>query len=175
VPESPMIFMKPSHAVVPMNGNVIQLPGKFGIIHFEAEVVIRRGLDGIDSFALGIDLTFRDLQNKLKEKQHPWLKAKGFQGSAPLTAFHKLSHINELYLEEFSLKVNGVEKQRGQCKDMIFNFSTLMDCIGKHYGLKNNDIIFTGTPAGVDQLIQNDYLELFWGNQQFGHCKIEII
>lgn len=183
VPESPMIFMKPTHAVVPMNGENISLPGGLGIIHYEAELVIRIGEDYhsgirsdeiIDAFALGIDFTLREVQEKLKEKQHPWLKAKGFRSSAPLTPFKKVTGMNDITAEEFSLLLNGIEKQRGHISDMIYNIQTLIDSIGSHYGLSKGDIIFTGTPAGVGQINHNDTMELYWGDQLLGQCQIEI-
>lgn len=183
VPESPMIFMKPTHAIVPMNGKTINLPGSQGIIHYEAELVIRIGeayrLDIkadeiIDAFALGIDFTLREVQKELKEKQHPWLKAKGFRASAPLTPFKKIKNMNELAAEEFCLLLNGVEKQRGHISKMIYNIQTLVDSIGSHYGLAKGDVIFTGTPAGVGQVHHDDTMELYWGDQLYGKCRIEI-
>jgi fumarylpyruvate hydrolase len=184
VPNSPMIFMKPTHAVVPMNGNTISLPGKLGVIHYEAELVVRiketyragmKASDLIDAFALGIDFTLREVQEKLKEKQHPWLKAKGFLSSAPITSFNRIEDINELAAEEFSFQLNGVEKQRGHIQEMIYNIQTLVDSIGPHYGISQGDIIFTGTPAGVGQISHNDTMELYWGNQLFGKCLIKIL
>jgi fumarylpyruvate hydrolase len=183
VPESPMIFMKPTHAVVPMNGEAIRFPAAFGSIHYEAELVVRIGKtyesgvqaqDIIDSFALGIDFTMRDLQDILKNKQHPWLKAKGFKASAPLTEFQKLSSLEDLSAETFSLTINGIEKQRGHIEDTIFNLQTLVDEIGTHYGLKEGDIIFTGTPAGVAPIKDGDQMKLFWGEALLGECVIKL-
>jgi fumarylpyruvate hydrolase len=182
VPESPMIFMKPTHSVVPMNGQAIHLPSKFGSIHYEAELVVKIGKpyengvlaqDIIDSFALGIDFTMRDEQDHLKSKQHPWLKAKGFKASAPLTEFHPLSSLVELSAETFSLKINEIEKQRGHIEDTIFNLQNLVDEIGTHYGLKEGDVIFTGTPAGVGPIKDGDQMKLFWGETLLGECVIK--
>jgi fumarylpyruvate hydrolase len=184
VPESPMIFMKPTHAVVPMNGEAIRFPAAFGSIHYEAELVVRIGKtyesgvqakDIIDSFALGIDFTMRELQDILKNKQHPWVKAKGFKASAPLTEFQQLSSLEELYNETFSLTINGVEKQRGHLEDTIFNLQMLVDEIGTHYGLKEGDIIFTGTPAGVAPIKDGDQMKLFWGETLLGECVINLV
>jgi 2-keto-4-pentenoate hydratase/2-oxohepta-3-ene-1,7-dioic acid hydratase in catechol pathway len=183
VPKSPMIFMKPTHAAVPMNGEVIRFPAAFGSIHYEAELVVRIGKpyesgvqvqDIIDSFALGIDFTMRDLQDILKNQQHPWLKAKGFKASAPLTEFQQLSSLEELYTETFSLTINGMEKQRGHIEDTIFNLQMLVDEIGTHYGLNEGDIIFTGTPAGVGPIKDGDQMKLFWGETLLGECMIKL-
>jgi fumarylpyruvate hydrolase len=183
VPESPMIFMKPTHAVVPMNGEAIRFPAAFGSIHYEAELVVKIGKpyengvkaqDIIDSFALGIDFTMREVQDILKTKQHPWLKAKGFKASAPLTEFQQLSSLEELSAETFSLTINGMEKQRGHIEDMIFNLQHLVDEVGTHYGLKAGDIIFTGTPAGVGPIKDGDQMKLFWGETLLGECVIKL-
>jgi fumarylpyruvate hydrolase len=183
VPTSPMIFMKPTHAAVPMNGEAIRLPASFGSIHYEAELVVKAGKpyeqgmkasDLIDSFALGIDFTMRDVQEELKQKQHPWLKAKGFKASAPVTEFQPLSSIEKLFDESFSLTINGAEKQRGHLNDTIFGLQTLVDEIGTHYGLAEGDLIFTGTPAGVGPIRDGDQLKLYWGESLLGKCRIEL-
>jgi fumarylpyruvate hydrolase len=183
VPESPMIFMKPTHAAVPMNGAAIWLPAAFGNIHYEAELVVKIGKpyengvqaqDIIDAFALGIDFTMREVQDILKTKQHPWLKAKGFKYSAPLTEFQQLSSLEELSAETFSLTINGIEKQRGHIEDTIFNLQQLVDEIGTHYGLNEGDIIFTGTPAGVGAIKDGDQMKLFWGESLLGECVIKL-
>jgi fumarylpyruvate hydrolase len=130
--------------------------------------------DLLDSFALGIDFTMRDVQDELKQKQHPWLKAKGFKASAPLTEFQPMSSIENLFAESFSLTINGVEKQRGHLQDTIFNLQTLVDEIGTHYGLAEGDIIFTGTPAGVGPVQDGDQMKLYWGESLLGECRIEL-
>lgn len=181
VPDSPMIFMKPTHAAVEMNGGDIQLPFDHGVIHYEAELVVRIGQpytvgasadELIDGFALGLDLTMRELQDELKKKQHPWLKAKGFRNSAPMTTFRPLSKpLVELAEREFSLHMNGVEKQRGHIRDMIFDLQHLIDHIGGHYGLDSGDVIFTGTPAGVGEVEHGDLMEIYWGGELLGSCQ----
>lgn len=182
VPNSPMIFMKPTHSAVTMDGGRISLPSRHGSIHYETELVIRIGgdyrpgiaaQDIIDAFAIGIDFTLRDVQDELKKKQHPWLKAKGFKASAPLTAFRPIA-ASRLHEEHFSLMLNGVEKQRGHIRDMIFDFQTLIDHIGQHYGLEADDVIFTGTPAGVGEVQHGDHMELYWGKERAGDCYIEV-
>jgi len=184
IPDSPMIFMKPTHAAVEMDGSVVSLPSGFGSVHYEAELVVRIGRpytlgatadELINGFALGIDLTMRDVQDELKMKQHPWLKAKGFRASAPMTAFRPLAEpLAELAAHEFSLWINDSEKQRGHIRDMIFDLQLLIDHIGDHYGLDQGDIIFTGTPAGVGQVYDGDRLELIWGDAVIGSCRIQL-
>ena len=185
VPDSPMLFMKPTHAAAVMNGGTIELPGQYGDIHYEAELVVRIGkpyaafrsaAELIDGFALGLDLTMRELQGELKKKQHPWLKAKGFRNSALLTAFRPLADpLAELASREFVLRINSQEKQRGHIRDMIFDLQQLIDHAGSHYGLGAGDLIFTGTPAGVGSVQDGDHLALYWGDDCFGECRIKLV
>ena len=119
-----------------MDGGVIELPADHGAIHYEAELVIRIGgafvpgagvSELIDAFALGLDLTLRDLQHELKSKQHPWLAAKGFRHAAPITKFHQLTGdpMRELSACSYSLRINGEERQRGQIDEMIFRIGSI--------------------------------------------------
>jgi 2-keto-4-pentenoate hydratase/2-oxohepta-3-ene-1,7-dioic acid hydratase in catechol pathway len=96
VPDQPMLFGKPTHALIAMDGSDIVLPGGSGEIHYEAELIIHiarpyeagiRVDELVDRYALGIDFTLRDVQAELKKKGHPWLAAKGFRHSAPISAF----------------------------------------------------------------------------------------
>ncbi len=181
VPNSPMIFMKPSHAAFLMDGRPLTLTNQYGSVHYEAEVVVRIGRryeTGIEveellsSFALGLDLTLRDLQSELKKQQYPWLKAKGFQYSAPITEFQSIPLGKGLTETAFSLRINGVERQRASLKEAIFDLSALIEHIGTHYGLDEGDMIFTGTPSGVGQLNADDHLELYWNDHRLGFCQV---
>jgi fumarylpyruvate hydrolase len=183
VPDAPMIFMKPSHALIEMNGQPIRLPKGLGEIHYEAELVLHIGKtyqsgirvdDLVDRIALGIDFTLRDLQNELKKKGHPWMSAKGFLRSAPIGAFFSFLGEAETKHTDFSLLKNGVEVQRGNISGMIFNLQVIVDYCAEHYGLGPGDLIYTGTPAGVGSVADGDHLRLQWGNQQAGECTIEI-
>ncbi|WP_424767055.1 fumarylacetoacetate hydrolase family protein [Paenibacillus sp. sgz302251] len=184
VPDEPLVFTKPSHAVASMNGNVIELPGNVGEVHFELEIVLRIGRDykpGIDAdqlvdgMTLGLDLTLRDVQSKLKAKGQPWLAAKGFKGSAPLGDWLPYPGEAALAQNEFILIRSGVEAQRGNASDMLFSVSELIHYVGTHYGLGAGDIIYTGTPAGVAALRDGDTLEAIWAGETAGRCKIKLI
>ncbi|MFB5673332.1 fumarylacetoacetate hydrolase family protein [Paenibacillus terreus] len=181
VPEKPMIFLKPSHAVVPMNGETLQLPLDQGELHYEAELVVRlgrsyeRGMkvdECIEAFAFGIDFTLRDVQSVIKQKGHPWTAAKAFKNSAPLTPFLSFAGEAALLNHDFSLRKNEVEVQRGNVKDMIFSLQEIADYIADHYGLGKGDLIFTGTPAGVGPVVKGDVLELRWADEIQGACTI---
>lgn len=181
VPSEPMIFMKPSHAVVSMNHGGISLPDNAGEVHYESELVLRIGRryepgmrvdELVDVMALGIDFTLRDVQSVLKKKGHPWTKAKGFRNSAPITPYMAFPGAEEIAAEDFTLLINGKLVQRGNTSDMIFSLQQILDYVGEHYGLDEGDHIFTGTPAGVGAIYKGDKLELSYGSKLLGSCEI---
>ncbi|GGL49512.1 fumarylacetoacetate hydrolase family protein [Sporolactobacillus putidus] len=183
VPTSPMFFSKPTHAAVEARGQTIELPGNQGDVHYEAEWVVHIGspfkpglpADGlIDKMALGIDFTLRDVQSVLKEKGHPWLRAKGFLNAAVLTPFISFPGVEACRETDFSLQINGKEVQRGNIGQMIFDPQTLIDFCGSHYGLGAGDILFTGTPAGVGKVADGDAFSLQWGQDLLGEFSIAL-
>ncbi|GAA0133823.1 fumarylacetoacetate hydrolase family protein [Paenibacillus sp. YSY-4.3] len=183
VPSEPMIFMKPSHAVVPMDGSTIELPEGRGEVHYEAELVLRIGReytpgiavdDLVDVVAFGIDFTLRDVQNKLKDKGHPWTAAKAFLNSAPLTPYMAFPGVEDTAAQDFVLRKNGEVVQRGNIKNMIFPLQQIVDYIAKNYGLGEGDLIFTGTPEGVGPVVDGDKLELDYGGQVLGSCTVQL-
>ncbi len=182
VPTSPMLFSKPTHALVEAAGQKVSLPGNRGSIHFETEIVIRIGKpyeqgikveDIIDSFTIGIDFTLRDVQSELKKKGHPWLLAKGFPNSAIVSKFIPFPGIEEIKKVDFSLIKNEEKVQRGNIKNMLFDLQTIIDFTALNFGLGEGDLIYTGTPEGVDPVNDNDHLTLLWGNSILGECFIK--
>ncbi|KUP22019.1 fumarylacetoacetate hydrolase family protein [Paenibacillus sp. DMB5] len=181
VPAEPLIFLKPSHAAVPLDKAIIHLPQNAGQIHYEGELVLRIARDYVpgmsveelvDVMALGLDFTLRDVQEDLKKKGLPWTAAKGFKNAAPLTPYIALPEQEELEATDFTVRKNGVEVQRGNVKDMIFSLQKIVEFIASRYGLGKNDLIFTGTPAGVGPVVSGDSFELFWGERLLGTCII---
>lgn len=182
VPDKPMIFTKPTHALISMDQDSVKLPGDLGGIHYEGELVLHVGKpytpgisvdDIIDQFALGIDFTLRDVQSELKKKGQPWLPAKGFLGSAPLTGFLPFPGAAILEQTDFQLLKNGEAMQTGNVSNMIFDLQTIIDFIAANFGLGEGDIIYTGTPEGVGPVVNGDHLELRWGEQALGAITIE--
>lgn len=168
VPEEPIIFSKPTHALHASSGK-LALPGTIGDIHYEVELVVRIGAayksgmsveELVDGVAVGIDLTARDVQSTLKEKRQPWLLAKGFPGSAVLGPFQPFAGSAAFDEIAFSLVKNDEAVQSGSPRDMIFSLQQLVDFIGPRLGLGAGDVIYTGTPAGVGPLADGDTLEM---------------
>jgi fumarylpyruvate hydrolase len=183
VPASPMLFSKPTHAIVEASGQEVILPSNRGSIHFETELVIRMGKayekgftadDMVESMAIGIDFTLRDVQSELKKKGHPWLLAKGFPNSALLSQFIPFPGTEELNKHDFSLLKNGDKVQQGNIRNMIFDLQTIIEFSAENFGLGEGDLIFTGTPEGVGPISDNDHLSLLWGNSVLGECLIKL-
>ena len=115
---------------------------------------------------LGIDFTARDIQQECKEKGLPWEKAKGFDGSAQISK--TFIEKSELELENipFCLEKNGEQVQKGNSKDMLFNFDKIISYISQFYTLKIGDLIYTGTPEGVGKVYPGDLLKGYIGEKE---------
>jgi 2-keto-4-pentenoate hydratase/2-oxohepta-3-ene-1,7-dioic acid hydratase in catechol pathway len=159
IPESPVVFLKPQNCIVE-EGIPVKFPKHGKEFHHEVELVIRIGKAGnpesakdaisyIDSLAIGLDLTLRDLQNQLKNKGLPWEPSKAFEQSSPIGKFKKYDSSIQLNNISFSCKVDGELRQNGNSKDMLFSVETLIFELGKIWTLQPGDLIYTGTPSGV--------------------------
>lgn len=183
VPTEPVFFLKPDTAISP-KGHPFFIPDFTSNVHYEVELVIkinRLGKHIEERFAhkyyseigLGIDFTARDIQEKVKAKGLPWEKAKGFDGSAVIS--RKFLSKEELKLDNitFSLHKNGESVQEGNSSDMLFNFDKIISYISQFYTLKIGDLIYTGTPAGVGQVVNGDTLEGFIEDKEMFKVKIK--
>lgn len=156
----PVVFLKPSHAVVAPPGPIRFLPGA-GEIHHEAEVVVRVGPGAtVEAIALGLDLTDRTRQAEAKKAGLPWAAAKGFRGSAPLGSFVPVSGAPALDAIRFTLRIGGAIRQRGDTALLLRPIPLLLRQLDRWYGLERGDLIFTGTPEGVGPIASGDALEL---------------
>ena len=175
IPENPVFFLKPDTAMIQKKRD-FYLPEFSENIQYEAEIVLKISKSGkyiqpefaskyFEEITIGIDFTARDLQAKLKEKGHPWEIAKGFDGSAVVGEFHTKSEFDLKHLN-FELKKNDSTVQQGNSAQMIHQFDTIIAEASKFFTLKTGDLIFTGTPAGVGQVYENDLLEGFLENQK---------
>ncbi len=175
IPEAPMLFLKPSTALHTGTAGTFALPAFSQNVHYEAELVlfIERPLCNATAeeadrawqrVTVGLDLTARDLQDRLKSKGHPWEIAKGFDGSAVLGQFHDRREVADAEGHfRFELRKNGVPVQLGDTRQMIHACNDLLAYASGFFTLEPGDMVFTGTPAGVGQLAAGDALEAFLG------------
>lgn len=170
VPEEPVLFMKPSTALLAV-GSDFCYPAFTKDLHYEAELVLRvsklgsrivsGAMDYVDAITVGIDFTARDVQAELKKKGLPWEKAKAWDQAAILGNWQAIPE-GEIH---FSLKKNGEWVQRGSTDYMIFPFDTLIAHISQYFTLEPGDLIYTGTPAGVGPCVVGDVLEGYFEDQ----------
>jgi len=183
VPSEPLVFMKPPTALL-KNNKDFYYPTFSKNIHFEVELVIKIKKNGrsiqqkfaggyYDEIGLGIDFTARDIQEKAKEKGHPWEKAKAFDFSAVISDFIPLETSALESGIEFHLEKNGKEVQVGTSKDMLFNIDTLICHLSRYFTLQTGDLIYTGTPAGVGPIKIGDKLEGFLQKKSMFTCQIK--
>jgi len=174
VPTSPILFMKPSTSVVALEPG-FAIPQDQGECHHELEMSVLIGKplknadeaaakDAILGYGIGLDLTLRDLQNKLKEKSHPWEVAKAFDGANPLSAFISAAQLADPERTAIRLTVNEQVRQQGNTSDMITPVFKLLAFMSRHFTLLPGDVIMTGTPAGVAALRSGDRLQLTLGD-----------
>jgi len=184
VPTSPVIFMKPSTAVL-AEGKNFSIPSFTNDLHYEGELVLRVSkqgknlkvlnvLDYCDTITVGIDFTARDVQSKLKEKGLPWEKAKAFDDSAILGKWLPLT---EAILEKpirFSLHKNGSMVQDGDSSLMIFSLAIILENITEYFTIYPGDLIYTGTPVGVGPTLKGDVFEGYFEANQVLSVKVNL-
>lgn len=177
VPESPVIFMKPSTALL-QNGAPLYYPDFTKDLHYEGELVVRICKNGkkiaerfahkyYDAVSLGFDFTARDLQAQLKAKGLPWELAKGFDGAAAVGKFiPKEDALGEDENIHFTIKKNGDTVQIGNTSFMLFSIEKIISFLSLHFTLQQGDLIYTGTPAGVGPLGVGDLMEGYLGENK---------
>ncbi|URI11162.1 fumarylacetoacetate hydrolase family protein [Aquincola tertiaricarbonis] len=171
--EPPFFFMKPADAVVPVaEGETgrVDYPTLTSNLHHEIELVVAIGIGGRDiaaadavrhiyGYAVGLDMTRRDLQNEMKKQGRPWSIGKGFEQSAPIGPVHPIARTGELLKGAITLKVNGDVRQKGDLTELIWSVAETIETLSKAWTLQPGDLIFTGTPAGVSAVVRGDVLE----------------
>lgn len=168
VPTSPILFMKPSTAIVPF-GPSFAIPTDRGACHHETEIALliskplqcvtpNEVVAAIAGIGIGLDLTLRDVQSRLKEKGHPWEQAKAFDGACPLTQFVAVDEFGDLTQLEVALSVNGELRQSGNSEQMLYPIAELVAYMSAIFTLLPGDVVLTGTPAGVAPLQVGDQL-----------------
>ncbi len=166
-PLEPVVFLKPDSAILPKKMPFF-IPPFSSDIHYEVEVLVKINKVGkyidtkfahkyYDEIGLGIDFTARDIQAICKEKGLPWEKAKAFDGSAVVGKFYPKEQFDLADLH-FQLLQNEAVVQDGNTKAMLWKIDELLAYVSQFFTLKKGDIIFTGTPAGVGKVKENDIL-----------------
>jgi len=182
-PEDPVVFLKPDTSLV-LKNQPFFIPPFSDDVHYEVEVLVRINRIGkhiqqkfahkyYDEIGLGIDFTARDLQAKLKAKGLPWEKAKAFDGAAVVGDWvnkSELPHIDEL---QFEMTKNGTVVQQSSSTLMLWKVDELIAYVSQFFTLKIGDIIFTGTPAGVGPVAENDVLEGSLEGRQLFSIKVK--
>ena len=166
VPEKPVLFLKPASAVI-YSGDDVVYPSFGNEMHHEVELLLLIGRDvknasleeaenAIAGYGVGLDMTLRDVQSKLKSKGHPWTLAKCFDTSAVISDFVLKEDYKLSLNEKIILSVNGVIKQENTLSNMIFDPAELVEFVSSVMTLEKGDLIFTGTPAGVSKVKRGD-------------------
>jgi 2-keto-4-pentenoate hydratase/2-oxohepta-3-ene-1,7-dioic acid hydratase in catechol pathway len=169
VPDRPMVFLKPATAII-RSGETVRLPPQSHDVHHEIELVAvigERGrripradaLDHVAGYAVGLDMTARDLQSEAKEKRHPWSVAKGFDTFAPLGPLVPAGEVGDPQALTLRLQVNGQTRQEANTRHMIFSVAELVHYCSQVFTLEPGDLLYTGTPSGVGPVEDGDELE----------------
>lgn len=169
VTADPVVFLKPRSSVI-RNGEAILYPSHSREVHHEVELVLLLGklpeqitkenaLSAVRAFAVGLDLTARDLQSDAKRNGLPWTMAKGFKTSAPVGNFVEFNSASiDLMNLNLSVEVNGEIRQRGNTGSMIFTVIDILCFLSEYFTLTPGDLIFTGTPEGVGPITKGDLI-----------------
>lgn len=153
----PVVFMKDASSLI-QSGQSIPYPRNTDSLHHEVELVVAMGPKGIFGYAVGLDMTRRDLQAQAKQKGGPWDRAKNFPNSAPCGPI-TLATQCDIASAEISLKINASYVQRSQLNKMIWSVDTIIEFLKDDLALTTGDLIFTGTPEGVGSINMGDKLE----------------
>ncbi len=184
--EPPFFFLKPADAVLPVaDGAVGEMPypSLTGNLHHEIELVVAIGVGGRDipaaaalrhiwGYAVGLDMTRRDLQNEMKKQGRPWCIGKAFEASAPIGPLHAIAQTGELTQGAITLSVNGTQRQQGDLRELIWNVAETIETLSKAWTLQPGDLIFTGTPAGVAAVVAGDLIE--GGIEGLGSLRVRV-
>jgi acylpyruvate hydrolase len=166
IPTTPVIFLKPPTAIIGP-GEDICIPPISRSMHHEVELVVAIGKRGkqiarhdaydyVLGYGVGLDMTLRDIQTEAKKRGEPWTVAKGFDTSAPLSVILPKEKIADPHDLQLRCTVNGVVRQEGSTRDMIFRIDHIVSYLSSLFTLEPGDLIFTGTPEGVGEVKHGD-------------------
>lgn len=181
--EPPFFFMKPASAIV-ADGGEFAYPTLSNDVHHEIELVVALKTGGSDiaasaalehvyGYAVGLDMTRRDLQGEMKKQGRPWEIGKAFDQSAPMGPIHPRSVVGTLDKGAIWLDVNGQRKQSSDISQMLWNIPESISYLSGLFELQPGDIIFTGTPEGVGAVVQGDVIT--GGVEGLGELRVQIV
>ncbi len=185
--EPPFFFCKPADAVVPVaQGQTLELPypAQTANYHYEAELVVAIGKAGSDipveraldhawGYAVGLDMTRRDLQMKMREMRRPWEIGKAFDASAPTGPLHLASKVGHFTDAGIWLTVNGADRQRSNVSHLIWSVAETIADLSRYFRLEPGDLIFTGTPEGVGAVKAGDLMKV--GIDRLGELAVRVV
>ena len=171
--EPPFFFLKPADAVVAVDADTVgrmDYPTLTSNLHHEIELVVAIGKAGknikaadaaqyIYGYAVGLDMTRRDLQSDMKKQGRPWCIGKAFEQSAPIGPVTPAAQAGDITNAEISLQVNGADRQRSHVNKLIWNIAETIEHLSAAWELQPGDLIMTGTPEGVAAVVRGDLLE----------------
>jgi fumarylpyruvate hydrolase len=170
--EPPFFFLKPADAAVPVNAGEtgsIAYPSLTKDLHHEIELVAAIGTGGknikaadahkhIYGYAVGLDMTRRDLQGEMKKQGRPWCIGKAFEQSAPIGPITPVGQAGDVEHAEIWLQVNGKDRQRSDVSKLIWSIGEIIEHLSAAWELRPGDLVFTGTPEGVAAVVGGDTL-----------------
>ena len=170
--EPPFFFLKPTDSLVVVDSGQtgsMTYPSVTKNLHHEIELVVAIGVGGknitaadaakhIFGYAVGLDMTRRDLQNEMKKQGRPWCIGKAFDESGPIGPITLKEQAGDIDKADISLQVNGADRQRSSVAKLIWNVAETIEHLSAAWELKAGDLIFTGTPEGVAAVVSGDLL-----------------
>lgn len=185
--EPPFFFMKPADSVLVVNAGEtgdMPYPSLTQNLHHEIELVVAIGKGGkkiqaadalrhIYGYAVGLDMTRRDLQNEMKKQGRPWCIGKGFDHSAPIGPITPVDQAGDVAHAEIFVHVNGQDRQRSNTSQLIWNIAETIEHLSAAWELQAGDLIFTGTPEGVAAVAPGD--TLVGGVAGLGELKVRLV
>ena len=171
--EPPFFFLKPADALVVVNAGetgTLPYPSLTHNFHHEIELVVAIGKGGkniqaadamahVYGYAVGLDMTRRDLQNDMKKQGRPWCIGKAFDASAPIGPITPVAQAGDITQAEIFVQVNGADRQRSQVSKLIWNIAETIAHLSTAWALQPGDLIYTGTPEGVAAVVPGDTLQ----------------
>ena len=170
--EPPFFFIKPADTAVVVNAGEtgsMAYPSLTSNLHHEIELVVAIGTGGrnikaadaqkhIYGYAVGLDMTRRDLQGEMKKQGRPWCIGKAFDNSAPIGPITPIAQAGDIVNAELYVQVNGADRQRSNVSKLIWNIGETIEHLSAAWALQPGDLIFTGTPEGVAAVVSGDVM-----------------